>query len=199
MITSEINKSRRKVMNQLTNKKIAILATDGYEESELEKPFKALKNEGAQVHIISIKKDPIKAWSNGNWSSEHKVDLTLNDANPNEYDGLLLPGGVINPDKLRRDKKAVEFVSSFFKSDVQKPVAAICHGPWTLVEADVLKGRKVTSYDSIKTDLKNAGAHWVDKEVVVDKGLVTSRSPEDLDAFIGKMIEEYKEGKHDRK
>jgi len=184
---------------EMTKKRIAILAADGYEKSELEAPFKALKDSGFEVDVISLNKEPIKAWSNGNWDGEHTVDHILSEVNSKDYDGLMLPGGVINPDLLRKDKKAVEFVNSFFKSDMQKPVAAICHAPWTLAEAGVLKGRKITSYGSIKTDMKNAGANWVDEAVVVDRGLVTSRSPEDMDVFISKMIEEYKEGKHARK
>lgn len=185
-------------MDELKNKKIALLATDGFEKSEFVEPKKAIEDAGGEVHVISIKGDPIKAWSSDHWDGEMKVDKTLSDASADDYDGLLLPGGVINPDSLRKDEKAVNFVKGFFKEDKQKPVAAICHGPWTLVEAGVVKGRKMTSYGSIKTDLRNAGADWVDQEVVVDKGLVTSRSPEDLSAFCSKMVEEFKEGTHKR-
>lgn len=181
---------------KLKNKKIAVLATDGFEESELKSPVDALKKEGAEVFIISPKSGNIKAWSDGNWSDTVKVDLSLDTAKSSDYDALLLPGGVINPDQLRRDKKAVSFVKDFFNKDSQRPVAAICHGPMTLIEADVLKDRKITSYDSIKTDLTNAGANWVDEEVVVDQGLVTSRTPDDLKAFNSKMIEEFCEGRH---
>lgn len=181
---------------KLDGKKIAVLATNGFEQSELEEPIKAIKDAGGEAEIISMKSGSIKAWKDGNWSKEVKVDVTLSDASPEDYDGLLLPGGVINPDKLRDSKDAVEFVKGFFSDKKQKPVAAICHGPWTLINADVVKGRKMTSYSSIKQDLINAGADWVDEEVVVDKGLVTSRSPDDLPVFCNKMIEEFSEGRH---
>jgi protease I len=138
----------------------------------------------------------VKGWEHTQWGQEFPVDVSLDKANANEYDALLLPGGVMNPDKLRTSKQAVQFVRSFF--DQGKPVAAICHGPWILVEADVVNGRKVTSYTSIQTDLKNAGANWVDQEVVVDQGLVTSRKPDDLPAFNRKMVEEIAEGQHER-
>lgn len=181
-------------MNNLKNKKVAILATDGFEESELFEPKKALEDSGAETHIISLKAGKIKAWKDGNWSKEIDVDRTVEEVNQSDYQALVLPGGVINPDQLRRNEKAVEFVRSFFKN--HKPVAAICHGPQMLIEAGVVDGRKLTSFSSIKTDLKNAGANWVDQEVVVDEGLVTSRSPKDLEAFNRKMIEEIEEGKH---
>lgn len=182
-------------MDNLKNKRVAILATDGFEESELAEPKRALENEGIEVHVISDKSGKIKAWSNGNWSNEVDVTKTVDQANESDYNALVLPGGVINPDKLRRNGRAVEFIREFFKN--HKPVAAICHAPQLLIEADVVNGRKLTSFSSIKTDLKNAGANWVDEEVVVDEGLVTSRSPKDLDAFKKKMIEEIKEGKHE--
>lgn len=185
-------------MNELKNKKIALLATDGFEKSEFVEPKKAIEEAGGEVHVISISNEPIKAWDGGNWDEEMKVDKTLSDVSADDYDGLVLPGGVINPDKLRKDEKAINFIKGFFQENKQKPVAAICHGPWTLVEAGVVKGRKMTSYDSIKTDLKNAGASWVDEEVVVDKGLVTSRNPDDLPAFCSKMVEEFREGTHKR-
>lgn len=143
-----------------------------------------------------MKSGTIKSWKDGNWSKEYKVDVVLDQANEADYDALVLPGGVINPDLLRREEAAVNFVRSFFES--KKPVAAICHGPQILVDADVLKGRKVTSFFSVKNDLKNAGAQWEDSEVVVDNGLVTSRNPNDLPAFNKKMVEEIKEGKHER-
>lgn len=177
-------------------KKIAILATDGFEESELKSPKEAMEKEGFSVDIVSEKEGKIKAWKDGNWSSEYAVDKSLDNAKSSDYDALMLPGGVINPDKLRRNDKALTFVKQFFEE--KKPVAAICHGPQTLISAEVVKGRKMTSYPSIKDDLKNAGAHWVDEEVVVDQGFVTSRSPEDLPAFNAKLIEEIKEGKHRR-
>lgn len=179
---------------KLTGKKIAILATDGFEQSEFEKPMEALKNEGATVEVVSLKKGKIKAWKDKNWGDEFNADVAIDDANCNMYDALVLPGGVINPDLLRVNKKVVEFVTDFMEQE--KPIGAICHGPWTLVETGKLQGRKLTSYASIKTDLINAGAEWFDKEVVVDNGLVTSRSPKDLPAFCEKLIEEIKEGVH---
>lgn len=181
-------------MRNLNNKRVAILATDGFEESELFEPKKALEEAGAEVHIVSEHTGSIKSWKNGNWSQAYKVDKTLDEAHASDYHSLVLPGGVINPDKLRRNPEAVEFTREFFTS--HKPVAAICHGPQLLIEADVLKDRKLTSHSSIQTDIRNAGAKWVDEEVVVDQGLTTSRSPEDMNAFIGKMIEELAEGKH---
>lgn len=181
-------------MNTLIGKKIAILATDGFEESELVSPLNALKNRGAQVDIISPKMGKIKSWKDGDWNLELETDKLVSEVVSSEYNALVLPGGVINPDLLRRDIGSVNLVRSFFKD--HKPVAAICHGPQMLIEADVVKGRKMTSYPSISQDLKNAGAKWVDQEVVVDHGLVTSRSPDDLIAFNDKMIEEIAEGKH---
>ncbi len=181
-------------MEHLKNKKVAIIATDGFEESELTSPKQALEDAGAEVHIVSDKSPDIKSWSEGNWSKSYKVDRALDKVSESDYDALVIPGGVINPDKLRRNAQAVSLVRSFFKS--KKPVASICHGPWLLAEAGVLENRKITSFHSIKTDMLNAGATWVDEEVVVDEGLVTSRSPEDLDAFNRKLVEEVKEGKH---
>lgn len=154
------------------------------------------KSRGWNADIVSLKSGTIKAWKDGNWSKEYNVDVVLDQANEADYDALVIPGGVINPDLLRREEAAVNFVRSFFNS--KKPVAAICHGPQILVDADVLQGRKVTSFFSIKNDLKNAGAQWEDSEVVVDNGLVTSRNPNDLPAFNKKMVEEIKEGKHER-
>ncbi|MFB9053272.1 type 1 glutamine amidotransferase domain-containing protein [Formosa undariae] len=182
-------------MKDLKNKTVAILATNGFEESELKSPKNALLEAGAEVHIVSLESGEIKAWADGDWGDTYKVDKTLDEVSQSDYNALVLPGGVINPDLLRRETKAISFVKSFFEN--HKPVAAICHAPWLLAEADVLKGRKVTSFHSIKTDIINAGAEWVDQEVVVDHGLVTSRSPEDLPAFNAKVIEEIKEGKHD--
>ncbi|MCX7551623.1 type 1 glutamine amidotransferase domain-containing protein [Xanthomarina sp. F2636L] len=182
-------------MENLNRKTVAILATNGFEESELREPKKALEEAGADVHIVSLEAGNIKSWADGNWSNTYQVDKTIDEVSQKDYHALMLPGGVINPDLLRRNEKAVAFVKSFFEN--KKPVGAICHGPWLLAEADVLKGRKVTSYSSIKTDIKNAGANWVDQEVVVDEGLVTSRSPEDLQAFNSKLVEEVYEGKHD--
>ncbi|WP_179376444.1 type 1 glutamine amidotransferase domain-containing protein [Winogradskyella wichelsiae] len=181
-------------MENLKRKTVAILATNGFEESELKEPMNALKQAGADVHIVSDKAGKIKGWENGNWSNEYNVDKILSEVAESDYNALLLPGGVMNPDTLRQNKEAVNFVKSFFKN--KKPVAAICHAPWLLAEADVLKGRKITSYGSIKQDMINAGAEWEDSEVVVDHGLVTSRNPNDLPAFNAKLIEEVYEGKH---
>ncbi|MGJ8550288.1 type 1 glutamine amidotransferase domain-containing protein [Winogradskyella wichelsiae] len=181
-------------MENLKRKTVAILATNGFEESELKEPMNALRQAGADVHIVSDKAGKIKGWENGNWSSEYNVDKILSEVAESDYNALLLPGGVMNPDTLRQNKEAVDFVKSFFKN--KKPVAAICHAPWLLAEADVLKGRKITSYGSIKQDMINAGAEWEDSEVVVDHGLVTSRNPNDLPAFNAKLIEEVYEGKH---
>lgn len=182
-------------MAQLDGKKIAILATDGFEQSELFEPKKALEEAGAQTQVVSLQSGSIKGWNEKQWGDEVSVDTTVENASASDFDGLVLPGGQMNPDKLRADENAVAFVRAFFEQ--KKPVGAICHGPWLLVEAGVADGRKVTSYKSIKTDLKNAGADWVDQEVVVDNGLVTSRQPDDLPAFNAKLIEEFAEGKHE--
>ena len=185
-----------KLVGKLSDKKIAILATDGFEHSELFEPLKALKIEGAAVEIVSLKMGEIKSWKDDNWGETIQVQKTVDSVSASDYHGLVLPGGVINPDRLRANEDAVEFVASFFSDGMQKPVAAICHGPWLLVEADVVSGRKLTSYNSIRTDLENAGAVWQDTAVVVDAGLVTSRSPKDLPAFMKCMIEEFAEGIH---
>lgn len=181
-------------MSQLDNKRIAVLVTDGFEQVELTEPMKALQEAGAQVDIVSPKDGKVTGWASTDWGDEFSVDVNLSNADVADYDGLVLPGGQINPDKLRIEEKAVSFAKGFFEA--HKPVAAICHGPWLLVEADVVKGRKMTSFPSIKTDLVNAGANWVDQEVVTDQGLVTSRNPDDLPAFNSKMVEEFAEGKH---
>jgi protease I len=180
--------------NKLQGKKVAILATDGFEQSELFEPKKALEEAGAEVSVVSLESGEIKGWNEKDWGKSIKVDMTINEANADDFDALQLPGGVMNPDKLRTNEKAVSFIKAFF--DAGKPVAAICHAPWTLIEADVVKGKTVTSWASLKTDLENAGAKWVDKEVVVDNGLVTSRNPNDIPAFNKKMIEEIAEGTH---
>jgi len=172
--------------DKLAHKKIAILVADGFEESELTKPQQALIDEGATTYIISPSKGIVRGWTSNNWGDEFMVDVPLKDANPDDYDALLLPGGVMNPDKLRRFPEAVAFVKDFFSKN--KPVAAICHGPWMLVEADVVKDRKITSFSSIKTDIVNAGGNWVDMTVVVDGNLVTSRKPDDIPAFNEQMI-----------
>jgi protease I len=185
----------RQIMNQtLQGKRVAILATDGFEQEELESPRQALDNAGALAEIVSLKPGMIKGWKHTDWGDQFEVDRTLDGANPHDYDALVLPGGVMNPDKLRANNDAVEFVRDFFRHG--KPVAAICHGPWTLINAGVVEGRRMTSYKSIQRDLENAGANWVDEEVVVDNGLVTSRQPSDLPAFNRKMIEEFAEGAH---
>ena len=176
-------------------KKVAILATNGFEESELSSPKEAMEKEGFEVDIVSPESGSIKAWNEGNWSKEYKVDKKVSEVSAKDYNALVLPGGVINPDHLRTKEEALTFVRDFFKQ--KKPVAAICHGPWTLISAGVVKGRTMTSFRSIKDDLVNAGANWVDKEVVVDEGFVTSRNPDDLPVFNAKVIEEIKEGKHE--
>jgi len=180
----------------LSRRRVAVLATHGFEESELLQPLEALKEADAKVKVISLSSssDEIRGWADGNWGETVDVDAVVSDVSADDFDALVIPGGVINPDKLRMDSDAVDFVRAFFTAG--KPVAAICHGPWLLVEADVARGREMTSWASIRTDLENAGANWVDEEVVVDQGLVTSRSPDDLDAFVDKMLEEIAEGVH---
>lgn len=182
-------------MGLLNGKSVAVLVEKGFEQVELTSPIEKLKEEGADVKIVSPVDGKVRGWDKTDWGAEFDVDIKLDDARPEEFDALLLPGGVMNPDRLRMNKDAVEFVRDFFQSG--KPVAAICHGPWTLIEAGATDGRTMTSYPSIKTDLMNAGANWVDQEVVVDNGLVTSRSPKDLPAFNSKMVEEFAEGRHE--
>ena len=181
-------------MASLNNRRKAILTEEGFEQVELTSPKQALEEAGARVDVISPKTGKIKAWDKTDWGIEIDVDRNLNDVSPDDYDALVLPGGVLNPDKLRQNKEAVAFVSAFL--DEGKPVAAICHGPQMLIETGMIGGRTLTSYPSLETDLKNAGAHWIDQEVVVDNGLVTSRRPADLDAFNRKAIEEIGEGTH---
>ncbi|HEY7545047.1 MAG TPA: type 1 glutamine amidotransferase domain-containing protein [Blastocatellia bacterium] len=181
----------------LNGKKIAILVADGFEQVELTEPKKALEQAGAQTHIISPDSSEVRGWNHTQWGDDFGVDVQLERANADDYDALLLPGGVMNPDKLRRNPQALKFVKAFSNSG--KPIAAICHGPWTLIDAGLVKGRKLTSYESIQTDLKNAGAQWVDQEVVVDDGLVTSRKPDDIPAFNRKMIEEFAKTTQQRK
>lgn len=181
---------------QLNGKKVAIVVTDGFEQVELTEPKKALEEAGAQTHIIAPGADEVKGWQHTDWGDTFSVDVQLEKAQPEQYDALLLPGGVMNPDKLRTQSDVQRFVRSFFEN--HKPVAAICHGPWTLIDAGVVEGRTMTSYHTIATDLKNAGAKWVDQEVVVDNGLVTSRNPDDIPAFNRKMVEEIAEGQHAR-
>lgn len=182
------------MQSTLTGKKIAILVADGFEQIELTEPREALDSAGAETFVISPSTGKVQGFNHADKAEQLPVDVPLNEANPDQFDALLLPGGVMNPDTLRMDEKAVKFVQSFV--DAGKPIAAICHGPWTLIETGVTQDRKMTSYPSIKTDLRNAGANWVDEEVVVDRGLVTSRNPDDIPAFNRKMIEEFSEGTH---
>jgi protease I len=183
-------------MPRITESRIAILATDGYERSELREPLEKLRASGAQVDVVAPEGGEIRSWDKKDWGDSVPVDRTLAEASPEDYDALVLPGGQINPDKLRVEAKAVEFVRRFAESG--KPLAAICHGPWLLVEADVVRGRDVTSFKSIQTDLRNAGGKWRDAEVVVDQGIITSRNPGDIPAFIAKIVEEVEEGRHAR-
>lgn len=179
----------------LDGKRVAILVANGFEEDELVSPRKALEHAGAKTQVVSPEDGgKVKAWKHTDWGKEINIDVSLDSAKAEDYDALLLPGGVMNPDHLRRNTKALDFVRGFFESG--KPVGAICHGPWTLIDAGVVRGRTMTSYESIQTDLKNAGAKWEDKEVIVDNGLVTSRKPDDLPAFNRKLIEEVAEGTH---
>ena len=187
-------------MVKIAKSKILVLATDGFEQSELEVPLTKLRGEGALVHVGSPAgrkdKKEIKGWKNGDWGNGVPVDVELNEASVKFYDALVLPGGQINPDTLRQTPEAVACIKEFLASG--KTVAAICHAPWLLIEANGVKGRKMTSYKSIKTDMVNAGANWVDEAAVADQGIVTSRNPDDLDAFVSKIIEEIEEGKHER-
>jgi protease I len=176
------------------SKTIAILATNGFEESELKSPKEHLEKQGWKVEIISPESGTIKAWAEKDWGKDYPVDQTIGKANSENYDALVLPGGVLNPDKLRTNEEALDFVKEFFNQG--KPVAAICHGPQVLIDAGVIKGKKMTSVKAISKDLKNAGVSWVDQEVVVDNGLITSRTPEDLPAFNAKIVEEVLEGIH---
>jgi protease I len=182
------------IMEDLKKLKVAILTENGFEQSELTSPKEAMEAKGVTVHIVSPQPKEVRGWDEKDWGITLKVDKHISEAKADDYDGLVLPGGMINPDKLRTNKEAVRFIQDFFEAG--KPVAAICHGPQTLIEAGVVDGREMTSYKSIKTDLINAGANWTDKEVVVDNGLVTSRSPEDLEAFNQKLLEELQEGVH---
>ena len=179
---------------QLADKKVAILVADGFEQVEMTKPRAALDDAGAQTKIVSVKSGQIQGMHHADKGDKFDVDLTLDEARPDDFDALMIPGGLMNPDTLRATPKALEFTRHF--SEEGKPVAAICHGPWVLIDANVINGRTLTSWPNIKTDVRNAGGTWVDKEVVVDSGLVTSRKPDDIPAFNRKMIEEFEEGRH---
>ena len=183
-------------MGKLDGKRIAFLATDGVEQVELTEPRKAVEQEGAETELISLEQGQIQGFEHLDKGDRFDVDRAVKDADPSDYDGLVLPGGVANPDFLRTDEDAVEFVRAFFEAGT--PVGAICHGPWTLVEADVVRELTLTSWPSLKTDIRNAGGKWVDEEVVVDKGLTTSRKPDDLPAFNDKIVEEFCEGRHEQ-
>lgn len=176
----------------LTGKHVALLVTDGFEQVELTSPKAALEQAGAKTVLVSVKSDNVRGWQHTEWGDEFKVEQSIEAARAEDFDALVLPGGVMNPDKLRRDERVRAFVRAFFKA--HKPVAAICHGPWTLIDAGVAGGRRLTSYPSIRRDLENAGARWVDEEVVEDSGLITSRTPDDLKAFNAKLIEKVAEG-----
>ncbi|HLY50730.1 MAG TPA: type 1 glutamine amidotransferase domain-containing protein [Solirubrobacteraceae bacterium] len=180
---------------ELQGKRIAFLFTEGAEQAEVTEPLKAVKDAGADVDIVSLEPGEIEMWNHFDKGEKIDADVAASDADALSYDGLVLPGGVANPDQLRLDEGAVKFIRSFFEQ--HKPVGVICHGPWTLIEADVVKGRRITSWPSLQTDLRNAGAEWVDEEVVVDNGLVSSRKPDDLKAFCAKLVEEFAEGKHE--
>jgi protease I len=180
--------------DELRGKKIAFLATDGVEQVELAEPWRAIENAGGEPELLSIQPGKIQGFEHLDKGETFKVDKHVSQAEVEDYDGLVLPGGVANPDFLRMDEDAVRFVKRFFEAG--KPVGVICHGPWTLVEADVVKGREITSWPSLKTDIKNAGGNWVDEEVIVDAGLVSSRKPDDLPAFCAKIVEEFAEGEH---
>jgi protease I len=181
--------------SKLNGKKIAFLFADGVEQVELEKPLEAVRDEGAEVDLISLEEGEVQAFRHLDHGDKIKVDKAVSDVDASDYDGLVVPGGVANPDFLRADDDAMRFVRAFFEAG--KPAGVICHGPWVLVEAGVVDGMKVTSWPSLETDIRNAGGHWVDEEVVVDKGLVTSRKPDDLPAFCDKIVEEFCEGEHE--
>lgn len=180
-------------MDSLANIRVAILCTDGFEQSELQEPRAALDAAGAVTSVVSPKGEQVRGWQHGTWGSEVRVDVALDRAQARDFDALLLPGGVMNPDSLRMHPKAVEFVRAFFDAD--KPVAAICHGPWMVIEAGVARGRRIAAWPSLKTDLRNAGAEWVDEEAVVDGNLVTSRKPADIPAFNRAMLQRFAQGR----
>jgi protease I len=181
---------------ELEGKRVAFLFTEGAEQAEVTEPLEAVRSAGADVDIVSLEKGAVEMWNHFDKGEKIEADVAVSEADASNYDGLVLPGGVANPDQLRGDPDAVKFVRGFFEQ--HKPVGVICHGPWTLIEAEVVKGRKMTSWPTLKTDLRNAGADWVDEEVVVDSGLVSSRKPDDLKAFCAKIVEEFAEGKHEQ-
>ncbi len=180
---------------RLDGKRVAVLVAQGFEQVELTEPMRVLEEAGARPRIVSPEEGTVRGWEFTDWGDEFEVDVPLQEADPDEFDALLLPGGQMNPDNLRKEDAAIRFVRSFFTDG--KPVAAICHGPWVLIDAEVVDGRRMTSYRTLRKDLQNAGANWVDEEVVVDAGLVTSRNPDDLPAFNRKMVEEFAEGRHE--
>jgi protease I len=181
---------------KLEGKRVAFLFTEGVEQVELSEPLEAVRQAGAETDLISLKRGEVEAWNHFDKGDKFKIDQAVGDVHASDYDALVLPGGVANPDQLRSDRDAVTFVRDFFEQ--KKPVGVICHGPWMLVEADVVKGRTVTSWPSLQTDLRNAGANWVDEELVVDDGLMTSRKPDDLPAFCAQIVEEFARGRHER-
>ena len=183
-------------MPNMENARILIMSTHGFEQSELEYPLEHLKKAGATIHVATLDGQPIKGWDKDDWGNTVDADLKISDVKVDDYIALVLPGGQINPDLLRVEKDAVQVVRDFVTSD--KIVAAICHAPWLLIEAGVIKGREATSYHSIRTDMENAGAKWEDSEIAIDNGIITSRSPKDLEAFVNKIIEEVREGEHHR-
>lgn len=184
-------------MNEIQGKRVAIIATDGFEQAELQVPKERLEAAGAEVNVVSLQRGEIWGWNKDDWGDPVKVDRTIDEVKVGDYDAIVIPGGQINPDLLRVNPIVVKFVRDFYAS--KKPLAAVCHAPWVLIEAGIAKGHKMTSYKSIVTDVKNAGANWVDQPVVVDQGLITSRNPGDLEAFSAKIIEEIKEGRHERR
>jgi protease I len=191
------NPTPEDAMTAISQSKILIIATNGFEQSELEVPRDKLREAGASVTIASLDGKTIKGWKHTDWGRAADVDMAIKDARESDYTALVIPGGVMNPDKLRVDEDAMKLVKAFLAAG--KVVAAVCHGPWLLVQADALKGRQATSYKSIRKDVENAGAAWVDREVVVDNGIITSRNPDDLPAFVSKIIEEVEEGRHYRR